>query len=341
MKKTDLKIPPHVPEEICSLINRELFGGDIFEGWLAWLDKADKELKEVDEWIRVRTLRGEINVLDSLRRDKASITERRDKIAIDVECWLRIATDLRMKECFEILHDALPSSDDRRGFVSSAVAALIDYTPFRDRVRKAEALKADIAAIADKLAGMIREYSKFGMSGPSEFYSIPHLLRKTDNNDFHGHDLHIWRSVRGYVVGDMPEHKKSQSDSSSIDPKIIKIVPVFRKKDVKRNPEEEVRNMLRYAWGKAPSFDALLDTVASGARKFQPAEHGMIGAGISKRQHSEKAAYLRAFAHLLDDVHRIDLTPSLMRAMAAAGNVVLDLKSGLLTFDYVRKTFQN
>lgn len=143
MKKIDLNFPLYVPEEIRLFINRELYGADIFEGWLALLDKANKELRDVEEWIRVRTLRGEIDVLDSLRRDKANITERRDQIARDVECWLRIATDLRMKECFEILKEALPTSDARRSFISSSVAALIDYTPFRDRVKRAEEFKAD------------------------------------------------------------------------------------------------------------------------------------------------------------------------------------------------------
>jgi hypothetical protein len=101
-------------------------------------------------------------------------------------------------------------------------------------------------------------------------------------------------------------------------------------------PEE--KNALRYAWGTAPEFSALLETVASAARDFKPSETGMIGAAIESRQRSPKTEYLRAFGNLLTDVHGIALTTPIMQAMAITANVVINLPDVYVTYDDVRKS---
>jgi len=114
----------------------------------------------------------------------------------------------------------------------------------------------------------------------------------------------------------------------------IVIVPAGEKAEI--DPVEEARNTLRYAWGTAPDFSALLDTVAKAARGFKPSESGMIGAAIESRQRSPKTEYLRAFGNLLT-AHSFALTTPIMRAMATVANVVINLPDVDVTYDDVRK----
>ena len=91
--------------------------------------------------------------------------------------------------------------------------------------------------------------------------------------------------------------------------------------------------------------DALLDMVASAARSFQPKIRGMAGAALASRQQNTKTEYLRAFAFLLT-VHRlpnfqIALTTPVMKAMAIAANVALNLPDVDVTYDDVRKALSN
>ena len=95
--------------------------------------------------------------------------------------------------------------------------------------------------------------------------------------------------------------------------------------------------MLRYAWGTAPDFSELLDTVTKAGRAFKPSESGMIGAAIESRQKSPKTEYLRAFGNLLTDVHNFALTTPIMQAMAIVANVVINLPDVDVTYDDVRK----
>lgn len=333
-----MDFPKYIPPAVKAHLEKELYGADIFDGWIALLAKASKELEAIEEQITVRTLRGELDVLDALRQDRLTIIKRRDTYSRDVACLQRFIYDPRMCEGYEILVEELSHDKHQRGFMSAAWAALIDFQPFRERIKKAESLKNEIVGAARNLACMIRDYSKLGMNGPNEFYSIPHLLRETDNHEMQGHNLHMWRHMRGYVLGDIPEHEKLKPDDDMSGPIEIKVVFHGPGETAKIDPKEELRNKLRYAWGTAPSFDALLDTLSRGGLDFIPSENGMIGAAISKRQHNERAEYLRAFANSLGNVHYIKITPALMRAMAIVGNVALDLQDDLLSYDDVRKT---
>lgn len=63
----------------------------------------------------------------------------------------------------------------------------------------------------------------------------------------------------------------------------------------------------------------------------------MVGAAIQSRQSSVKTEYLRAFAHLLNDVHHLKMTPGILRAMAVTANVTINLPDVDVTYDDVRK----
>jgi len=84
-----------------------------------------------------------------------------------------------------------------------------------------------------------------------------------------------------------------------------------------------------------PSVTALLQTMASVARKFKPSEDGCIGAAISSRKNNPKIEYLRAFGYLLT-VYKFKLTKTMKQAMAITANVVINDPDVDVTYEDVQ-----
>jgi hypothetical protein len=148
--------------------------------------------------------------------------------------------------------------------------------------------------------------------------------------------------MRRYILGDPPEwdvkdKKPAEEGGKPMAPIEIVRVPIDEKPEI--TPEEERRNMLRYAWGTAPDFSALLETVARAARSFKPSAPGMIGASVKSRQHNQKTEYLRAFGKLLT-VQGFALTTPIMKEMVITASVVINLPDVDVTYDDVRKALQ-
>jgi hypothetical protein len=246
-----------------------------------------------------------------------------------------------MRDAFALLTREFIDDQQWRSFTYAAWAARVDFAKYRDRLKRATELKSEIAEAAETLAKLIRQFSETGINGPGEFYSIPELLRQTDNYEMQGHNLHMWRSMRQHVLGELPKRdipeKRPPGESGDTMPPIeIVFVPMTEKAET--DPKEEARNMLCYAWGTAPEFSVLLDTVAKAGWAFKPSESGMIGAAIESRQKSQKTEYLRAFGNLLIDVHGFALSTPIMKAMAIVANVVINSPDVDVTYDDVRKT---
>jgi hypothetical protein len=335
-----MDFPAYVPAAVRAHITT-LIDGDSWEpqGWAASLANAEESLSRIERAIETYLRRGEDDYLPSLRIQKAEALAHRDRLAGDVDCLRRLAHDARMRDAFALLTREFTDDKQWRNFIYAAWAARVDFAKYRDRLKQAAELKGDIADAAETLAKLIRQFSEIGICGPSEFYSIPELLRQTDNHEMEGRNLHMWRSMRQHVLGDLPKRDASETKPAGgepIPPVEIVIVPMGEKAEI--DPEGEARNMLRYAWGTAPDFSALLDTVAKAGRAFKPSESGMIGAAIESRQRSPKTEYLRAFGNLLTDVHDFALTTPTKQAMAIVANVVINLPDVDVTYDDVRKT---
>jgi hypothetical protein len=336
-----MDFPAYVPAAVRAHITT-LIEGDSWEpmGWQESLNSAERQLAEIDGKIESCIRWGKDDYLPGLRKDRAEAVAHRDRLAGDVDCLQRLAHDARMRDAFALLTREFTDDRQWRNFIYAAWAARVDFAKYRDRLKRAAELKGEIADAAETLAKLIRQFSETGINGPGEFYSIPELLRQTDNHEMQGHNLHIWRSMRQHVLGDLPKRDipetKSAGESSDPMPPIeIVFVPMKEKAEIA--PEEEARNMLRYAWGTAPDFSELLDTVAKAGRAFKPSESGMIGAAIESRQRSPKTEYLRAFGNLLTDVHGFAVTTPTMQAMAIVANVVINLPDVDVTYDDVRK----
>lgn len=302
---------------------------------------AERQLAAIEGAIEIKTRRGEHDYLPSLRIQRVEAIAHRDMLAGEVDCLRRLAHDARMRDVFALLTREFSTDEQWRSFIRSAWAARVDFAKYRDRLKRATELKGEIADAAEKLANLMRQFANTGINGPSELYSIPELLRQTDNYEMQGHNLYMWRSMRRHVLGDLPSgdiHGAKPPEVENGEPMTqteIVIVPMDGKANIA--PEEELRNMLRYAWGTAPDFSALLGTVANAARAFKPSESGAIGAAIEYRQRSPKTEYLRAFGNLLTDVHKFALTKPILQAIAIVANVVINLPDVDVTRDDVRK----
>ena len=343
-----MDFPDYVPQAAREWLTHYIHGERDIPGYEHLFKRAEGELVRLEQAIEVKIGRNEIEYLDSLRQQKKDALEHRDALAKDLSCLHRFASDLNMRDAFNILTKEFSDDVKLRGFMHSAWSANMNYAPVRDRRKKGNLLSDEIAECSSKLAELLREFSNIGISGPDEFYSIPYLLRETDNHDMQGHNLDMWRALRHYVFGDLPVHDKLKRDANLKDPSKIEIVFIKPGEKVEVDPDQveidpnqKVRETLRYVWGLAPDLSELLDTVTNGARNYIPNQTGWIEAAISKRQHSEKTAYIRAFASLLGDVHHITPTPALMRAMAIVGTVALDLNGEGISYDDVRKALTN
>ena len=335
-----MNFPEYVPAAVRAHITT-LIEGDSWEpqGWAVSLENAEEMLARLDRAIEAYIRRGENDYLPSLRIQKAQALDHRDRLAGDVGCLQRLASDARMADAFELLAREFTADRQWRKFIYAAWAARIDFSKYRDRLKRAKELKGEIAHAAETLAMLIHRFSGIGICGPGEFYSIPELLRQTDNHEMQGHNLHMWRSMRQHVLGeppkrDIPDARPVKEPSEPIPEIKIVLVPMGEK--LGTSPEEDARNMLRYAWGTAPDLSALLETMANAARNFEPSESGAIGAAVQSRQRSQKTEYLRAFGSLLN-VYECTLTIGIMRAMAIVANVVINLPDVDVTYDDVRK----
>ncbi len=337
-----MDFPAYVPAAVRAHITT-LIEGDSSEpqGWAASLANAEETLSRIDRTIETYVRRGEDDYLPSLRKQKAEAQSHRDRLAGDVGCLRRLGSDARMRDVFALLTREFIDDQQWRSFTYAAWAARVDFAKYRDRLKRATELKSEIADAAETLAKLIRQFADTGISGPSELYSIPELLRQTDNHEMQDHNLFMWQSMRRHVLGDLPREDVPEAKlaDGGGEPPTVEIVRVFLapEEKVEIDPVQEARNMLRYAWGTAPDFSALLGTMAKAARAFTPSEPGMIGAAIGSRQRSPKTEYLRAFGNLLTDVHKFALTTPIMQAMAIVANVVINLPDVDVTYDDVRK----
>ncbi|MFT4255943.1 MAG: hypothetical protein QM599_03130 [Pseudoxanthomonas sp.] len=320
-----MDFPAYVPAGARDYIRRTLEGGangDHWEGINAFVDKYRADgLSDSDDALR------------GLLKEQA--------------CLLRFAHDARMRDAYTTLQNVFQRDDEYADFLRSAEAANMDYTPWREGVKRANALKPKIAETARQLAKLLGQAADAAHGyAPDEFFSIRTLLEATDNHEMDGHNPHMWRAVRGAITGEQREpapieqvgidavprtlkvvHTDEEAEAArQADPDmlLIRVVSMEAGEKVERDPKEEARDMLHYAWEKSPRLPALLETVAQVAEAWEPSEGGAIGAAIASRKQSTVAEYQRAFAKLLQESGITDLNADIQRAMAYTANVVLN-----------------
>ncbi len=327
-----MDFPPYVPTAVRASMTRRLEGR---ESWTAALESANATLTRLEQQ------RAADPHDDALRIEHAESVVHRDDLAALVACLQRLVHDGRMQPVYARLVGALTTDEQLSGFIYAAWAAQMDYGKHRDRMRAADDLAKEVAAAAGVLADLLQKAEGFaGPFLPSEFFSIRSLIEETER-DHQDRDFHMWPGMRRYILGE-PDPRSASADEclplpADEAPRKIEIRFVAPGEADALSPKEEQRNMLRYAWGTAPSMARIIATVQNAALAYAPAASGAIGAALAGRQRNRKTEYLRAFGALLRDVHSIELTTNTLHAMATTATVVLNNPDIDVTYDDVRK----
>ena len=313
---------------------------------MAWLADAEKQLSEIERTLESHIQHGENGFLDDLRKRRVKALELRDWLAKEVECLRRLVQDSRMQDVYAKLRQEHFDDKKQCNFILSAWAAYQDYSKYRIRLKQVEELRIKIVKTSEKLAEFLQQAADTGFNfWPPEFFSIPELLHQTDNHDMEDHNLYMWRSMRGYILGDKSKHDASSSESAEeIKNKTsgseIVFVAANKDDDLDVEPDPFLSNTMQYAWKKAPDLSALLNTVTTAAKEFHPREDGMVLAAIDSRKSNEKMEYIRAFSNLLTDNRHFSLTPGIMQAIAITTTVVINQPDIDASYDDVRNALR-
>ncbi len=334
-----MQFADHVPEEARAYIRRTLDGDDShWKGVTAFIAEY-----------RATGVKG--FPLQVLERER--------------DCLHRFAHDLRMKDAYAELQKTLTTSKQYADFLSAAWQADMDYGPYRDRLKKAKDIAPKVAAAARELSSLLNELATTHTMPPNELYSIRDLLDATDNDALYGHNFHMWRSVRESITGTKRKSLNADKLSQEVDLTPKNVIVLHEGEDIDESvkndpntlivlirsftagdseaatdPEIQTRNMLGYAWEKAPDLPAILDVVAHAADDWEPQETGPVGAAVSNRQRNRRNEFVRAFASILRRRMGIDIKGSLVAAVAATTDVVLNLDT-TTSADSVRKALED
>ena len=314
-----MEFPSYVPNAVRESMARRLEGRD---SWSDSLESANATLKRLEQ------RRADDPQDDALRIEHAESVAHRNHLAAEVACLQRLVHDGRMQPAYARLVGALTTDEQLSGFIHAAWAARMDYGKHRESMKAADDLVREVAAAARVLADLLRKAENFaGPMLPAELFGIQSLMKNTEH-DREDRDFHMWPGMRRYILGE-PDPRSASTDEPvklAVDnlPKKIKIQFVAMGEAHALDPEEAQRNMLRYAWGTAPSMARIIATMHREALAYVPAESGAIGAALKSRKRNAKTEYLRAFNALLLDVKGIECTPEIVNAMATTATVVLN-----------------
>lgn len=333
-------VPAHVRRQTTLLRNGTGAGsGD--EGWIGVLARLQDKLSQVKKILQGGKWLSEATQ-SALHREKRDLSARIEHAKGDLDCLERLTTrsDPDLEGVYALL--AKHISDDKQAwlFIYAAISANIDFARHRDALRSARECKQEIAVAAQTLAERLDSFHRSGIPGPDAFWSIRSLLEIADAREAN----HIvWRQVRRHVLGEqtLPVEEVIPSAVANDVPALedddfpdddVVVKELEAGEPAATTPEQD----RRYAWQVAPSPSDLLKTLSDVANAFEPREHDLIGAALNTRQGSVKTAYVRAFAHLLNE-NGIALSPPIMRAMAMTATLVLDHKDLVVNYDDVRK----
>jgi hypothetical protein len=304
-------VPSAVKDQLAFL----MLGNKGTRGYAAIYDEAKSKFYALDQALTLRIAAGERDGLDDCRADLHAAKLNLELAQAEVDCLNRFATRDEMKEAFDVLGAEFTTDAQWAAFIYAAWAARMDFSKFRDRLKRARDLCGQIKDAANHLATLLDEFDEIS-DGPDEFKLIPTLLEKTEARELGRHNLHR-SALRPIGLG----HTKDAP---------------FGLEDFDEG-EERSRKTLGVAWAAAPHLPALLRTVASVASDFTPTEHGVIGAALQTRQHSPRTAYIRAFGKILVDGGVVPLNLAVMSGMASVATVAINDEALTVTIHDVRQ----
>lgn len=330
------KYPEYVPDTV-RLRADELLDGTNAEdrGWNGLLQRLSTEIHETEQAI---TAIGATEAAASApRRKRLDAIQRTKELRDDIACLERLTVrhtpDLQV--LYTLLGTQLRSAEQTWAFIYLAVTARVDCTHYRQILRSGREHAAKIVKHALELARLLDWYDENGVQAPDEFRSVRTLLREAAPPE---RDARLWHQAGGELLGtplgsdDFVEEGMDDSDPEELDELPgIDIVEV----DADDAQPVDHAGKVSYAWTVAPTLSDLLRALAGTAERFQPAEHGAIGAAVASRKNNPKYAYVRGFAALLSE-SGFAVSRSLERAIAIVSTIALNEKDTIVTEDDVR-----
>lgn len=331
-----MEFPTYIPEIVKKQVINYLDGdGKTWEGWIECLKQYETNLIKIKEQQNYFIKQGERSLMLAELQIKFNEEENNFlSLKADVDCIKRLVYRFEMEGVFDVLCAEL-SLDSIDKIFQFAWSVNCDYSTYRNQKASISNQAKEISKAASDLAKLLEQTQGCGVMCPSEFYSLPDLLSKTDN----ANDL-LWKGLRHTILGD--DNKLEKSIPVLDDPPKITIRFVSPGDDVVIDPLEQARNEIKYTWGTAPDLSALLRTVSQAADEFTPEMHGFIGAAISTRQTNSKTEYLRGFlTKIKDSGVQLPAIPRIYESIATMACVALNDDNGAVTVKDIRDLLKN
>ncbi|HIF60712.1 MAG TPA: hypothetical protein EYQ26_14700, partial [Rhodospirillales bacterium] len=187
-----MKFPTYIPDIVKKQVINYLEGdGKTWEGWIECLKRYETNLIKIKDQQKFFIEQGE----SALRLTELQIQLNEEEnhfyvLKADVDCIKRLVYRSEMKSVFDVLYAEL-SSDSIDKIFQFAWSVNFDYSTYRNQKASISTQAKEISNAASDLAKLLEQTQGCGVMCPSEFYSIPDLLSKTDN----ANDL-LWKGLR-------------------------------------------------------------------------------------------------------------------------------------------------
>lgn len=170
-----MEFPAYVPAAVRKTISAYLEGDsdEIEEGLLAAIASKKLLLQKIEA-----SIKNAEDAIDFIQYKSCTIKEI-GMIEDRVECLLRLANDLRMRDAYALLTLEISSDDQWESFVLAAAGAYRNYGDIRERLRKARELITEIAEEVSKLSRLVEQFLNLGIANDSELELLRLPLRRT------------------------------------------------------------------------------------------------------------------------------------------------------------------
>jgi hypothetical protein len=248
-----------------------------------------------------------------------------------------------MQDLYPLLLAELTEEQQWRAFLSSALRANVDTTPYREMVVQGRNLADEIASTAGRLADQInRMYAIELDSMPEEFFSLWQLLHRTKESEWTEASFSKWCDAKSTIMGEShlwPEPSMTLKPMDHLSPAYDLI-----KDDLSdclariqnTTPPLEDLPVLHSAWTSAPPVQTLLRTLEHSASRFSGSKTGEMRTSIQSQRPDNKIDYIRSLAYLLSKEHQIPLSINIKKAIAITATVALSELHVAASYDDVR-----
>jgi len=176
-----VNFPNYVPAAVRKYITLILDGTDIEpQGLKKQLSESKVGLQKINRTLSYSIEQNDQNASDVFRKDEAVVKETCAYLEREIACLEQLATDPRMKDVYINLENEFADQPAMKWqeFIFAAQSANIDFSIYRENIKKAKELSKKVSINAKKLSELLHETENIGFSNwPHEFFSAPAFLQ--------------------------------------------------------------------------------------------------------------------------------------------------------------------